>query len=160
VVKLIVDETQSEVVSTSYVWWRAPVLGAIIGLIFFILTLLIGRYIISPIQCGVSGTSACSGAVTMAGNIATVLTAVIGTVILLKLKIARPLLIAAASAVLTWNVAAWVFGLTWYEVLISVVVLYALSYALFSWLSRYSKIVPALIAIVAVLLIARIAIAL
>ena len=71
-------------------------------------------------------------------------------------RLPRPLLITVASAVLLWDLAGWLTGLSWLESILYSVLLYALSYVMFSWFARYSRTVPVVIFTVFAVIIIRI----
>jgi len=75
-------------------------------------------------------------------------------------RVAKPIIVAVASAVLLWGLANWTSGLAWQEVLGWGVLLYAISYVLFAWISRYNEIIPVMIISLLVSVIARIVISL
>ena len=159
--KVIVDETQTREVSQFYVWWRLALIGVGLGLVYWILTYLIGHYIIDQLFCSNSANAiACTNSVGISGNIADVLVATIGLGVMVRLGIFRPIIIAASTAVMLWGLASWTDGLFWLEAIGWSVLLFGLCYLLFSWIGRYSRSVPVLIATVILLIIARIVLAL
>lgn len=159
--KVIVDETYPQAVSPVYSWWRIALIGAALGILYWTLSFLVSHYIIDQLFCRSSVDAlACSNSVNLSGNIATILVATIGIAVLIGLKVMRPLIIAAATAIVLWGLAGWTDGLAWGEIAFWSALLYSLSYVLFSWISRYSRSVPVLIAVVGVVAIARIVLAL
>jgi hypothetical protein len=159
-VTVITDETQPTVVSSSYSWWRVALIGGAIGVIYWALTFLVGHFIIDPMFCRSSvNAAACSNSVELSGNIAGILVATLGLAVLVWLKVLRPLVVAVATAIVLWGLAGWTAGLAWGEVALWSVLLYGLSYVLFSWMSRYGRSVPVLIAVAVTVVIARIVLA-
>jgi len=155
--KLILDETQPRAVSLSYSWWMMALIGAALGVLYWVLTLLVGHFIIDPLFCSDAvRASTCSSSVEISGNVAGILVATIGLGILVRLNVLRPLIVAIATAAILWGLASWTDGLGWAEVVAWSVLLYALCYVLFSWISRYARSVPVLVAVVAIVMIARI----
>ncbi len=154
---VIVDETHPQAVSPVYLWWRIALIGAAVGILYWTLSFLVSHYIIDQLFCHSSVDAlACSNSVNLAGNIATILVATIGLAVLVGLRVLRPLVIAAATAIVLWGLAGWTDGFAWGEIAFWSALLYSLSYVLFSWISRYSRSIPVLIAVVAVVAIARI----
>jgi len=49
--KVIVDETQPQVVSMSYSWWRMALIGAALGIAFWTLAFTVSHFIIDPLFC-------------------------------------------------------------------------------------------------------------
>ena len=154
--KLVVDDNQSHSIKLMYSIWRIALIGASLGLFYWLVTLLLSRYIIDPIYCkSIVDASICTGSVSMAGNIASIIVATIGLGVLIRYSVVRPIIIAIASGVALWGLAGWTEGLAWYEVALWSALLYGLVYVLFSWISRYNRTVPVVVAILAILIIVR-----
>ena len=118
---------------------RTVLLGAAIGFVFWILTTLIGRYIIDPIACGqVVNAVLCNDPKPLAGNIAAILVAVGGVIAMVRIGASRPIIVAVATAAILWQLGAWISGLFWLEAIAWSVILYALTYALFAWITRHA----------------------
>jgi len=159
--KVIIDETQPQVVSMSYSWWRMALIGAALGIVFWTLAFIVSHFIVDPLFCRSSVNAlVCSNSVGLAGNIASILVAVVGLVILVRLRVLRPLIVVIATAVVSWGLASWTEGLAWGEIAFWSALLYGLSYVLFSWISRYSRTVPVLISVALIVIVARIVLAL
>lgn len=159
--KVIVDETQLQAVSLSYSWWRMALVGAALGIIYWTLAFIVSHFIVDPLFCRSSVNAlACSDSVGLSGNIASILVATIGLVVLVGLKVSRPLIVAVAAAIVLWGLAGWTDGLAWGEIAFWSALLFSLSYVLFSWVSRYSRTIPVLISVALVVIVARILLAL
>ncbi|HRN90771.1 MAG TPA: hypothetical protein PLZ58_02270 [Candidatus Saccharibacteria bacterium] len=156
--KVIKEETiQAQVISPIYSAWRITAVGAALGAVYWGLTALIDYFIITPVFCRSAGnTTVCLNSVSVSGDIATILVAVIGIAIMIRLRIMQPLIIAVASAAVLWGLGGWTNGLAWGEIVAWSALLYGLAYLLFSWIARYNRIVPVLVYIVAIILIIRI----
>ncbi len=160
-VQVILDDNQPRSVSSSYSWWMLALIGAVVGVLYWLLTLAVGHFIIDPLFCGSSSSAVtCANSVGVAGNVAGVLVATIGLGIMVRLRVLRPLIIAVSTAIILWGLSGWTEGLGWAEIVAWSTVLYALSYVLFSWISRYARSVPVLMAALAIVVIARIVLAL
>ena len=96
-------------------------------------------------------------ATSIAGNIAAVVTALLAVLALVKMNIAQPVIIAVGSAALLWGLAGWTNGLFWIESIAWAVVLWALSFGLFAWITRYTRMIPAIIVALVIVVIIRIA---
>lgn len=132
------------------------VAGLLLGAIAYGLTLLLDRAVLNPIFCQNNDTlQVCLNTERIAANMATVLVSVAGMFALLQLGVYRPLLIAAAAAVLLWGSTAWLQA-NWLEEILWSIGLYGLVYTALVWLSRIRNFVIALIAIVIVVVAARI----
>lgn len=160
--KVIKEETvQAQVVSPVYSAWRIASVGAALGVFYWALTWLIDYFIISPVFCrSVANTMVCVNSVSVSGDIATILIAIIGTAVMIRLRMMQPLIITVASAVTLWGLSGWTNGLMWAEIAAWSALLYALSYLLFSWVSRYTRLIPVVISIVLIIIIVRIVLAL
>jgi len=159
--KVIVDETQPQVVSMSYSWWRMALIGAALGIIYWALAFIVSHFIVDPLCCRSSVNAlACLNSVGLSGNIASILVATIGLGVLVRLRALQPLIVVVAVAIVSWGLASWTEGLAWGEIAFWSALLYSLSYVLFSWISRYSRTVPVLISVALVVIVARIVLAL
>lgn len=131
-------------------------LGALLGLGFWLLSTLLNQFMIQPILCH-SATGTCIKSVSMSGDVATILIATIGIMLMINLKMVRPLIISVSTAAALWGLAVWTIGLGWIEAIIWSVVLYTVAYVLFSWIARYLLIKPVLFVMLMVIIAARIA---
>lgn len=138
----IIDSTvQSRAISNYYPVTQIVIVGMILGLLFWGLNSLLGRYVNSA---------------SLSDNISTILVATVGLVILVTTRMPRPIVIILSSAATLWGLSLLTGGLWFGEAIAWDVVLYALTYALFSWISRYPKAVPVLVTVVTIIVIARI----
>ncbi|MCX6728512.1 MAG: hypothetical protein NTV39_01965 [Candidatus Saccharibacteria bacterium] len=141
--KVVSSNIDSQPVSKSSPVWHIIAVGAILGLLYYVLTLYLSRFV---------------GLASVAGDIATIIVATVGIIVMLNLGMARPLLVAVASAISLWGLSKLTDGLGWFEAMVWSVLIYSLAYFLFSWLTRYKKIIPVLIAVVAIVIIVRLTI--
>lgn len=155
--KIIKSDVESQIINNSYSVWKVILIGALMGLAFWVITALIDKFIISSALCHTTSKSlSCVNSILVSGNIATVLIAVIGTIAMILLRMAQPLIIAATTAAALWGLAQWTSGLSVVEIIIWSVVTYVLAYLLFSWITRYDRILPVLITILLIIAIVRI----
>lgn len=145
VAKIISSDIDSQPVSKSDPVWQIIVVGVILGVLYWWLTAFLSKFI---------------NLTSIAGDISTILVATIGIIIMLNLQMARPLLVALASAISLWGLSKLTSGLGWFEMIFWSALVYGLSYLLYSWLIRYKRIVPVIIAVVIIVIIVRIAITL
>jgi len=121
-------------------WWarvRIVFTGAVLGLIWWVLTALIRIYIIEPIACrDLSNAATCVDSFGVAGNIATIVVAILGAFALVRTLQPRPIIIAVAAATVLWGLGQYLNGLSWYEAILWSVVLYAATYVLFGLVAR------------------------
>jgi len=143
--KIIKWDTESQTIGTSYSFWRIALFGALLGVIYWGLTVLINRFIDS---------------ISISGNIASILVATLGIILMLRFRMAQPLIVAVAAGASLWGLSQWTNGLGWIEIIAWSALLYGLVYTLFSWIARYARVVPVLIAIILIIIILRITIVL
>ena len=147
--------------SVPYSIWLISLVGAALGALYWGITTVIDRFIVNPIFCNASSESAhCLQSIGLSGDIATILVATIGIVVMVSLHMVRPLIIAVASGAVLWGLAAWTNGLAWGEVIVWNTLLYCLAYILFSWIARYSRIRSVIIAMLFIVIAIRIVVAL
>ena len=139
--KIIESNIESRTINYSYSIWKNALVGVTLGLIFWVFTAFIKRY---------------TNSTTIPGDVATIIVATIGVIVMVFLHMTRPLLVASAAAVSLWGLAQLTNGLIWFEMIAWSVLLYGLAYCLFSWTARYTRIVPVLIVIIAIVIIVRI----
>jgi len=146
---------------TYLAWGRTIALGAVLGLIFWLVTVLIGNYAVEPFTCrNLAAAQMCTDAIPLAGKITTILVAALAVVAMVRMRIARPIIIAIATAAILWDLASWTQGLFWVEAILWSVLLYALCFALFAWISRYITLWVTIVISLLIVLIIRIALAL
>jgi len=143
--KIIDSNIQSQAISNYYSLWRIALIGATLGVMNWLLTAFIGNFV-NPL--------------TTAGNVSIIITTTIGIVVMVRLNMIRPLIVALAAAVSLWGLASLVGGLWWVEALAWNILLYMLAYLIFSWLCRYAKVVPVFFSVIMIVILVRIAMAL
>lgn len=136
--KVVVDEQR--VVARP--WWdrsRIVFIGAGLGVLWWIVSAILRKYVVEPLACrDLSTTTACVDSYAVAGNIALVITLLVGMVVLVRSLLHRPVIITVASAIVLWGLGGFIAGLAWYESLGWAALLFALSYTLFSLVARIS----------------------
>lgn len=156
--KVIDSSVDSQVLRSTYSLWKFVLIGVLSGILFWILTSLIERYVINPIFCRSSSNQLlCLNTVSVSGNIATVLVMVIGIVAIVRLRLLQPLIVAVAAGAALWGLAGWTSGLSWGEIVVWDILIYTLAYLSFSWIARYIKIVPVSIIMLLIIISVHIA---
>ena len=138
--KVIDSRVESRAIHQSYSIWIIFIVGLFTGVIYWYLIIAFDRY---------------TDSIGVASNISSIIAATLGTLMILGLRMSRPLVVTVASAITLWNIISFTDGLDRLEAMIWVVGLYGLAYLLFSWLARYYKIFPVLISITTVIIIIR-----
>lgn len=134
---------------------QIALLGAGAGVIVWLLTLVVRHIILVPLFCGDPTTNLCVGAPDLAGNIATLLTAVIALLGLVRFSVFRPLLIVIAAAISLWGLGTMTAGQLWFESLAWSILLYAFVYVLYAWLVRLRSFVQATVVVLIVVVLTR-----
>lgn len=136
---------------------QVALLGAVLGLLTWLLTIVLRQVIFVPLFCGDPVNVACVGATGSAGVLALIITGIVGLLGLVRLGVYRPLLVALAAAISLWGMAVWTGGMVWYEAAAWSVVLYAIVYALYTWLVRPRAFGLALLLVVIAIVLSRVA---
>ena len=154
----VVEETYT-VNHTLLAWVRLIGFGALVGVAYWLVALLIGRYIIEPLACrDLTSAAICLAPEELAGKVSAVLVATAAIFGMIRLRVVRPIIVAVASAALLWELSVILSGLFWLETLAWSVLLYAISYALFGWIARAWSALIAIIVAVVVVVVIRIAV--
>ncbi len=154
------DEKDYTSASSPYSLWLIALVGSALGALYWCLTAITEKYLIDPIFCKTTSEIAtCMQSTAISGDVATILVAAIGIVVMVSLKMVRPLIIALSSGAVLWGLASMSSGLAWGEVIIWNIALYCLAYILFSWIARYSRIRNVLVTMLIIIVVARIALA-
>jgi len=153
----IETETETQSIGMSQSIWKIVLLGLILGFAYWGLTALIEKYIITQLFCQLSQYSlTCSQTLAISGNITTILVAIIGIIVMIKLNMAQPLIVSIASGAALWGLASLSAGIGWFEIIIWEVLLYGLAYALFSWIARCRSLIVVFVFILITIALIRI----
>lgn len=136
---------------------QVALLGAGLGLLSWLMTIVVRQVIFVPLFCGDPTNAACVGATGSAGVLALIVTGIVGLLGLVRLGVYRPLLVALAAAVSLWGIALWTGGLQWFEAAAWSALLYALVYAVYTWLVRPRSFALAVVLVVVVAILSRVA---
>lgn len=120
--KVISNQSGSEAIISSRPWWQMTLLGLVIGLVFLVFTYLASNLVDTSI----------------AGNIATIIAATIGIVVMVKLRMARPIIITTAAALILWSLADLTSGLSLIENAGWSLGLYGITYNLLGQIARFN----------------------
>jgi len=128
-----------------YSIWRVSLIGAVSGFLYWGLTSIINL---------------ATNSINIAGDIATVVIATFAILLMVRMRMAQPLIIAVATGLALWGLAGLTSGLAIYEIIIWSILLYGLAYALFSWITKINQVVPVLLLIALSIVIVRIVLSL
>lgn len=151
----VVIETGDRYTHKTHNWLRVGLIGAALGVLVVVLSGLVERYIVDPLLCRGDALESCMQSGVLAANIAAVVVAMIGCVVLIRLTVHRPLAVVIAGLVTLWGVAALIQGLRLAEMFAWMAVLYALAYLLFANIFRIRSLIVAVVAAVAAMLLFR-----
>lgn len=156
--KLVDEQIESRAIRAIYPVWKVTLLGVTLGILYWVLTALISRYLIEVLLCGPTrDADICDNPIGVAGDIAMVIVAVVGLFVMVRTRLAQPLLVVAASAIALWGLARWTESLFWLEAVAWSTLLYALSYTVFGWISRYRHYTNLLVIAVIIVVLVRLA---
>ena len=140
---------------TAGTFGRILLLGAIIGLFTWALSIAMDRYVLTPLFCdSETGISVCMNSAVIGANISTVLMGIMAVPMLAALRVKRSLLVAAAAVISLWGVAAWVAN-PWYVSLLWTMGVYAMVYAALTWINRLRGDAAAILFIILFAIVAR-----
>ncbi len=150
----VIVEDREIIAVTIQSWVRVIGLGAGVGLAIWVLTSLLGRYAFGPLL------GADANIFIVAGKVSAVLVATCAVLGMVRLGVARPIVIAVAAAALLWDLSVWTQGMFWLEAVAWSILLYAATYALFGWIARQGSTLLAILITILVVVVIRIALAL
>lgn len=127
--EIIVENDELNPTFVPYSVWRVCLIGVTLGFLYWGLTSVINL---------------ATNSISIAGDITTVIIATFAILLMVRLRMAQPLIIAVSSGLALWGLAGWTSGLPTYEVVIWSILLYGLSYTLFSWITKINQVVPVL----------------
>ena len=130
--------------------------GAFVGFFGWLLALGIYSWVITPVFCRSTDTaSICADASVVAWVIGYIIMSIAGLFMLVRAGIFRPLLVVLAALVTLWLVGSWFMPTYWGAGLLWGTGLFALAYALYTWLASIEKFVISSVLIVAVVVLMR-----
>jgi len=136
---------------------RLILVGAITGIVGWLLYLAIANFFIEPVFCQSAETySVCRSGGTIAWIGAHVIVLAAATAVLARLAVYRPLLIVLAVLVSLWGAHSWLGGMEWYVGLFWQAVLFGAAFAVFGWIARLPNFLLALILTIIVTVLSRI----
>lgn len=135
--------------------------GAFVGLFGWLLMLAINNWVLTPVFCRSSDSAAvCLNAPLTAWVISYVLMSIVGLFALIRANVFRPLLVVLAALVTLWAVGLWFAPVLWGFGLLWGAILFALAYALYTWLASVESFLVASILTVVVVILMRLLIVL
>lgn len=138
--------------------WQVIVTGIIVGLLVWGITWLFETYLYSIVLCRGDLVAKCASAPHYAEATAIILAAGIGLFSLARLQVFRPLPIVVAAAISLWGLSVLTAAMPWFGAALSTAILYGLAYALFSWAVRIRSFLFAMVVVIVLVVIVRLAI--
>lgn len=135
---------------------RLFVAGLLAGALGWLLYLGIIHFFILPIFCHSSETfGICNNGGTLAWIAAHVIVMAATVAGLVALAVYRPLLIVLGALISLWGANAWLGALSWPLGMLWEALLFGFAVAVFGWVARTTKFIPALIVTIVLVLLAR-----
>ena len=153
--KILYRTSDRQYVQSTYNFFHIGFIGLIIGAVVWLLSWLTGTFIIDPLLCREAILQACSQSDVVAGNIAAVIGAALGVMLLIRLHVRRSLWIALAVIASLWGITTLTTNLFWVEAIAWTLAAYGLSYILFTWLLRFRSIFISIIITIFMVLVLR-----
>lgn len=136
---------------------RLALIGALTGVMGWLLYLGIANYFIEPVFCRSAETfSVCRNGGTVAWISAHVIVLAAAVAVLARLAVYRPLLVVLAVLVSLWAAHSWLGGMVWYLGAAWQALLFGLAFAAFGWIARLPNFLFALILSLVIAVLARI----
>lgn len=133
---------------------KVILLGAIVGIAVWGLSGLFASYVFEPILCQGEATRCAVGP--QYGMItATVLSAIVALLGLVRFRIFRPMLVVLAATLSLWGLTELTQPLAWYWAALASTTLYALAYGVFVWAVRVRAFWLALVLVIALIMAVR-----
>ena len=153
--KVIIQPAGDRYVGGGYNWLKIGAIGVMAGALTWIVAWALGSFVIDPLLCRDSTLQACGQSGAIAGNLAAIVTAVLGATILIRLHIRHALWIVAAVVLTFWSLNALTGPLFWIEAIAWTAGLYGLGYVLFTWIMRLRSTTIAVVLAISVALVFR-----
>lgn len=133
-------------------------LGGSIGLLGWALGALFNQYVFEAYLCQGDVVDRCYLAKDYSAVIAAIIASVAALAGLVRLRIYRPLLVLIASMIGLWGILQLSWSLPWYQGLAISIVIYALAFGTFSWVSRIRPFLISLAVILVLVIVLRLVI--
>lgn len=133
---------------------RAMIAGAFVGVCTWLVYIVLGAIVLGQLVCG-SGVASCASSEQygLIGSI--VVGSAIGVTVLLRQRVARPLIVVAAAGIALWDIVRTLGTFDRPVSLVVTVCLYAVAYGLFAWLMRIRNVWVLGVGVVVLLVLAR-----
>lgn len=150
-----VVEANNSHIQGRYDWWKVGLVGAVTGVLVVVVAALLERYVVDFLLCRGDTLEACAQSGVLSANLAAVVGAMMGFVLLLRLGVYRAVAVVVAVLVAFWGIASLFDGLRPAEVFAWMAGLYTLTYLLFVNIFRIRALIVAAVATIFVIVIVR-----
>lgn len=134
----------------------ALLIGALTGVVGWLINIFLQNYFIEPVFCSSSDSSSiCSNGSAIAWTLAHILAIGASVVAMVGAVIYRPLLIALATFVTVWGIHGWLDGLEWWSATLWQMLIFALAYGAYAWIARIVRFWVAAVITVVVIVLCR-----
>ncbi len=140
-VQVIDNDADIKTISPVYSTSSIVYIGILLAVFYFLIQAIIASYVHS---------------MDSSSGIAAIMTATLGIVIMTSKHMTQPLMINAAAGISLYGLAKWTNGLGVLESIIWTVLLYVLAYLVFSWISRYTKVIWSVLLVLIMVVIVRV----
>lgn len=147
------------IMSSSRQVWQIAVTGLIVGLLVWGVAWLFQTYLYSIVLCRGDLVAKCASAPQYATATAAVIATGIGLFALARLQVFRPLPVVLAAVISLWGMTTLTTAMPWFGAAIAIALLYAVAYALFSWVARIRSFLLAVLLMTVLVVIVRLTIA-
>ena len=153
--KVVIQPSGDRYVKGNYNWIVIALIGAALGALTWLVSWALGSFVVDPLLCRDMTLQACGRSGMVAGNLAVVVTAVVGAVTLIRLHVRHALWVVVAVVFSFWGLGGLIEPFAWSEAIAWMAGLYALGYVLFAWILRLRSTFIAMILVIAVALLFR-----
>jgi hypothetical protein len=134
---------------------RVVIVGLVVGLLTWALTLLLDKYLFKGMICQGSVSMRCDASLMYASASAVILGGIIGSLVLAKLQVYRSLLVTIATTITLWGLPTLISDWSWQTALLATIGLFAVSYSMYAWIARIRSFPMATIVIIVLIVAAR-----
>lgn len=133
--------------------------GLVVGLVNFALYVALERFVFEPILCRENAALArCETSADFSAGTAIILGSLLGLFLLIRERVYRPILAIIGVAVALWGIFGLVALLPVPLAALVAIILFALSYVLFSWLVQPTSLAVSIAGVIVVSVLSRLAI--
>lgn len=135
---------------------RLLLVGVFTGIIGWLLYIAISKYFIVPVFCRSADAFAiCNSGGTIAWISGHIIAGVVAVILLARMGVYRPLLVALAVVAALWSAHAWLGVMPWWVGMLWQAGLFGIAFALFGWLARATNLVAVIVLTIVFVILAR-----